>query len=180
MNKKKSPIITSLVFILLGLAARGTHVHAMEAYWYGAAGVAAAETSASAYDDTSSISLHIGNRVNPTTAVEFGYVDIDEFDFGNFADSYVKISGLDISVLWYLPVGQSVNLYSRVGFFLWEFDSFVFGTRISDEEDDSLLFGLGVDLSLGENLGTRLEWTKYFDIANENVYTLGLELYVNF
>ena len=180
MKKKKSLCIASLVFILLGLAAGGNSVHAMEPYWYGAAGAGEAETSASAYEDTSSISIHVGNRVNQTTAVEFGYVDIDEFDFSGFSDSYVKISGIDISVLGLMPIGESLNLFARVGLYLWEFDSFVLGTRISDEEDDSLLFGLGVDVPLGETLGTRLEWTKYFDIADENVYTLGLELYINF
>ncbi len=180
MKNKRPLAATSLALLLVTITIAANPARAFEPYWYVAAGGGAAETSNSNYDDTSSFSIHVGNRVTPGTAIEFGYVDIDDFDFDGFSDSYVKIYGIDISALGLLPIGESVNLFARAGFFLWDFESYFLGSRISDEEDDSLLFGVGVDVPFGETLGARLEWTKYFDIADENVYTLGLELYVNF
>ena len=108
MNKKRSLIVNGLALVLLSIAGAGNPVQAMEPYWYVAAGGGASETSNSNYDDTSSFSIHLGNRVTPSTAIEFGYVDIDDFEFEGFSDSCVKIYGIDISALGLLPIGESV------------------------------------------------------------------------
>ena len=79
-----------------------------------------------------------------------------------------------------VPIGESAYVFARVGLYLWQLDAVLLGNKFAEEEDDSLLFGLGADVPLGNTLGARLEWTKYFDIEDENAYTLTLGLFVNF
>jgi len=178
MNRYRSLIVTSLIAVLLACGGLINSVSAQG--WYGGVSFGDASTSASGFDDSSPTTLYIGNRISNTAAVEFAYVDLDEFDVEGFSDAYIEISGFEVSALGLAQIGESSSIYGKVGLYIWDLDAVAFGVDVGEEDGTSLLFGLGLDIPIGETIGARLERVNYLDIEDEDVDTLNLGLYANF
>lgn len=168
------------MFVVLSFTDLSGTVHAQESHWYGGVSIGDGATSARGFKDSTTTSFYAGNRINESVAVEVMYVDLGEFDVKGLSDSYIEIDGFEVSVLGLAKVGESVDIYGKVGLYLWELDAVAFGNRVNEEDGSSLLFGLGVKVPLGETFGARFEWVIYRDIEDEDVDSLNLGFYVNF
>lgn len=180
MSKNTKTFNASLVFILLSWACFGSTVYAQESYWYGAVSVGKGSTSASGFRDSTTASFYIGNRVSRSAAIEVAYVDLGEFDFKRLSDSHIDVKGFEVSGLGLAKIGDSVDLFGKVGFYLWELDATSLGNKTAEEDDTSILFGFGVKVPLGQTIGARFEWVTYRDIEDEDVDSLNLGLYAKF
>lgn len=111
-----------------------------------------------------------GYRFDENLSVEFAYVDLGEATVvavnGGLTDTYrAAVTGLGLSGIGSLPVGNNFSLFGRFGLILWDSDLQVcfegIGCGSGTESGTDLAFGFGAKLDLARNLGLRAEYTMY-------------------
>lgn len=127
-----------------------------------------------------------GYQFNPNFALEAAFVDLGDVSYSGFftgtpggpvSGGRIQNSGLNLSAVGVVPLGERFVLFGKVGMFLWysEATDVTGGTFFYSEEDGSdLSFGLGASMALGPRVSLRAEWER-FDISNVDVdlVTLG-------
>ena len=124
-----------------------------------------------------------GYQFNRNFALEAAMVDLGDMTYsGTFAGApvtggRVQNSGLNLSAVGVLPLGQSFVVFGKVGMFLWysEATDVTGGAFFYSEEDGAdLSVGLGASIALGQRVSLRAEWER-FDMSNVDVdlVTLG-------
>lgn len=128
-----------------------------------------------------------GYQFNRNFALEAAFVDLGDVSYsGSFTDNMgtvpvtggrIQNSGLNLSAVGVVPLGERFVLFGKVGMFLWysEATDVTGGTAFYSEEDGSdLSLGLGASMALGPRVSLRAEWER-FDISNVDVdlVTLG-------
>jgi OOP family OmpA-OmpF porin len=128
-----------------------------------------------------------GYQFNQNFALEAAFVDLGDVSYnGSFTDSLgtvpvtggrIQNSGLNLSAVGVVPLGQSFVLFGKVGMFLWysEATDVTGGFAFRSEEDGAdLSLGLGASVAIGQRVSLRAEWER-FDLSNTDVdlVTLG-------
>jgi len=124
-----------------------------------------------------------GYQFNQNFALEAAFVDLGDVSYsGSFAGATVtggriQNSGLNLSAVGVVPLGQRFVLFGKVGMFLWysEATDVTGGFRFYSEEDGAdLSVGLGAGVAIGQRVSLRAEWER-FDMSNTDVdlVTLG-------
>jgi len=122
-----------------------------------------------------------GYQLNPNFALEAAFVDLGDVSYsGNFTDGFgtapvtggrIQNSGINLSAVGVVPLGQSFVVFGKVGMFLWysEASDVTGGFRFYSEEDGAdLSLGLGASFALGPRVSLRAEWER-FDMSNTDV-----------
>jgi OOP family OmpA-OmpF porin len=118
-----------------------------------------------------------GYQFNRNFALEAAMVDLGDMTYsGTFAGApvtggRVQNSGLNLSAVGVLPLGQSFVVFGKVGMFLWysEATDVTGGAFFYSEEDGAdLSVGLGASIALGQRVSLRAEWER-FDMSNTDV-----------
>ena len=183
----RTSIAASLFFILLVFSCVNNSVYAQESYWYGGVNTGEASIAEDLYDDSTPTSFYIGKRFNESTAFEFGYLDLGGFesDPDDFLvtpgdiDASADISGIEVSALGLVKIGESVEFFGRAGLYIWDGEE-VINDIDTDDSDLSLLLGLGFNFPIGTIFGARAEYAKYFDIGEEDADAIFVGAYINF
>jgi len=133
------------------------------------------------YNDSTPTSFYIGKRYSESTTFEFSYLDLGGFesDPEESFDASADISGIEVSALGLVKMGESVEFFSKAGLYIWEGDEVINGTDTEDS-DISLLLGLGFNFPIGTTFGARAEYVSYFDIGVEDADAINFGLYINF
>jgi OOP family OmpA-OmpF porin len=124
-----------------------------------------------------------GFQFNQNFALEAALVDLGDVSYsGTFAGASVtggriQNSGLNLSAVGVVPLGQTFVLFGKVGMFLWysEATDVTGGFAFRSEEDGAdLSVGLGASVAIGQKVSLRAEWER-FDMSNVDVdlVTLG-------
>ena len=123
-----------------------------------------------------------GYQFNPNFALEAAFVDLGDMSYsGNFTGTppltgavvggRVQNSGLNLSAVGVVPLGQRFVLFGKVGMFLWHSEaSDVTGgiATFSEADGSDLSLGLGASVALGPRVSLRAEWER-FDLSNVDV-----------
>lgn len=179
-NSKFYLVITSLIVFLLTVSSVTNFAQAQNSDWYGAITAGQGEASADDFDTSSSTSIYLGNRYDKKSAYEFGYIDLGEFDLEGFNDTYVEITGFEISGLGIARIGESSEFFGKFGIFLWESDGEALGNSVDGDDDISLLLGLGANIPFSQSVGLRLELVDYLNVDDEDIINLSIGLFVKF
>ena len=168
----------------LGFVATAT---ALDQDWYAgiAIGQAKVDTldcdldiSCSSDDSDTSLKVYGGYQFNANGAVEFGYVDLGEATI-NGTDSFLgttaasfETDGFNVALTGFLPVSNNIAVTGKFGLFFWNLDvglntSFLGSSSLSEDGSD-LMYGIGVQFGVTEQIAVRAEWERYNDIGNEN------------
>lgn len=124
-----------------------------------------------------------GYQFNPNFALEAALVDLGDVSYsGSFAGAPVtggriQNSGINLSAVGVVPLGERFVVFGKVGMFLWysEASDITGGFLFYSEEDGAdLSVGLGASVALGQRVSLRAEWER-FDMSNTDVdlVTLG-------
>jgi OOP family OmpA-OmpF porin len=131
-----------------------------------------------------------GYQFNPNFALEAALVDLGDVSYSGFftgnppltvsgpvAGGRIQNSGLNLSAVGVVPLGQRFVLFGKVGMFLWYSEATdVTGGVATYSEDDGadLSVGLGASVAIGQKVSLRAEWER-FDMSNVDVdlVTLG-------
>jgi OmpA-OmpF porin, OOP family len=127
-----------------------------------------------------------GYQFNPNFALEAALVDLGDMSYSGFFSGTpsgqvmggrVQNSGLNLSAVGVVPLGQRLVLFGKVGMFMWYSEATdVTGGFATYSEDDGadLSIGLGASVAIGQRVSLRAEWER-FDMSNVDVdlVTLG-------
>lgn len=169
-----------IIAILLMLAT-GTAIAADDGGFYLGAGVGQfnievddfEDLTADDFDgDDTSLKLFAGWRFNPYFAAELAYIDFggpdDTLNVGGIdIDTEVEIAGFAPYLVGTIPLGL-VELFAKVGYYIYDVDVAASGFGQSASESDSdedLVYGAGVGLVLFEHFSARLEY-EIIDISD--------------
>ena len=122
------------------------------------------------------LGYHLNDNISADFGVGFGYMEI-------ISGVDVNVTNIGLGVTGYLPLGDQFSFYGKGGVHFWDIRaSSAFGS-ISDDGTDPYL-GLGAEFLFGENqifsedVGLRVEYTRYFADANDvDTITGGLVVY---
>ena len=118
-----------------------------------------------------------GYQFNPNFALEAALVDLGDVSYsGSFAGATVtggriQNSGLNLSAVGVVPLGQKLVLFGKAGIFMWysEATDVTGGFRFYSEEDGAdLSVGLGASVAIGQRVSLRAEWER-FEMSNVDV-----------
>ena len=121
-----------------------------------------------------------GYQFNPNFALEAAAVDLGDVSYSGFftgtpggtvTGGRVQNSGLNLSAVGVLPLGERFVLFGKAGMFLWysEATDVTGGVAFYSEEDGAdLSLGLGASVALSQRVSLRAEWER-FDMSNVDV-----------
>lgn len=135
--------------------------------------------------------LYAGLPMNESISVEAAWIDqgdasSDYTDWGGGVES-ISSDGIQLSALGRLPLQTGVNLFGRIGFYMWNIDYTDVWTgggqtfNVSDDGMD-LFYGFGVDFMASNNLSIRAEYNIVsLDVSGESVdannFSVGVSLH---
>ena len=125
-----------------------------------------------------------GYMFNRHFGLELAYVDLGEASYsGNFfglpvTGGRVALTGLNVSALGALPIGERFSVFGKIGLFMWEAEASdtTGGVPFSAQQDGTdLAFGVGLGYQFTRNLGVRAEWEMFTtEDADSNLISVGL------
>jgi opacity protein-like surface antigen len=139
-----------------------------------------ADIDESGFDNSTSFSLTGGYKFTDNFAIEVSYIDLGDSDDDIAPVWTVEADGFDFSVVGILPVSEKVDLFAKVGAFMWDatIDEEGFGEIASDDGTD-LSYGLGAAFKLNENFNVSLQY-QMFDLDDTDVSNISLGVGYNF
>jgi hypothetical protein len=182
MFKNDSSNYFFLVIFLVAMIGVSKNAYSEDHGWYGAVEFGEANPSKTSFDESmDSLSIYLGKRISDRSSIELGYIDMGEFDFGDLPDTSIEVTGYELSVVGQTPLGESANLFGKLGLFLWESEGVLLGIDIGELDDGStLMFGGGIDFGFSQSFGGRVSVLQYNDIDDAEIVTLTFGLYANF
>jgi OOP family OmpA-OmpF porin len=165
---KRESVISLAASGLLLVAGHGS---AQAAGYIGAA-FGQSDVDVSGYDEASSWQLFGGVQLTPNFAVEAAYTDLGEFEVSGARNTYIEVSGVEVTAVGQLPLANRVSLFGEAGFFSWDLDATLFGTDAGSDDGTDLTYGVGLKVGLVEALNLQFEYQAYPDISDGDVDTL--------
>lgn len=121
----------------------------------------------------SSWNVYGGYRLNESIGFELGYRRVLSDDMPVFTTKVkTTVAGLQASVLGYLPLGNDVSLFGRLGVNNLKVEASGPGGKASDSETKALV-GLGLDYSFSKAVALRVEYQK--PASDVSVLSAGLK-----
>lgn len=125
---------------------------------------------ASGIDTATSFEVKGGFKFNEYVGLEAAYVDLGDGDFEAPFTGSVSTDGFKASVVGFLPVAETVDLYGKVGLYLWDADFDGGG-----DDDSDISYGIGAAWGVADNLKVNLGYDIYdFEGDEANNVNLGL------
>lgn len=123
----------------------------------------------SGIDTATSLELKGGFKFNEYFGLEAAYVDLGDGDF-EVSPGNMNIDGFKASVVGFLPVGETVDLYGKIGLYTWDADVGGIG-----DDDSDISYGVGVAWGVADNLDVNLGYDIYdFELDEASNVNLGL------
>jgi OOP family OmpA-OmpF porin len=130
-------------------------------------------------DDDTAWKLFAGFKFNPNFAIEAGYGDLGEYEWkDNSADEKINMqfTAFYATFVGWVPVGDSVKLFGRLGYAYWSADLDYKESGFSssgDNDDFDPVVGLGFEYQPAKQIGVRFEWEQFQNVGDETSTTLG-------
>lgn len=148
--------------------------------WYGGIAVGSGEINVSGIDSSSTFSIFAGNNINQNFAVEFGYTDLGEFDIPGWSNTYIAISGLEITAVGKMPVANGTDLFGKIGLYLWDGDAVLFGSTVATDSGSSVTFAFGADFAFTPTISGRIAFQHYGDVWDDDYTNLSFGIISHF
>ena len=149
--------------------------------FYVGIGVGVAQVSEDVFlvdDSSAAYKALLGYELNAHVSLEASFVALDDYEAYNpfVVDTQEAVAdgrGLNAAAVLRLPLGDRFGLNAKVGMLFWDADAEVDGIESSGSD---FSFGLGVNFSVNEALGIRLDFDALnFGDVDANVGTVALE-----
>jgi len=121
-------------------------------------------------EDDSGLKIYGGFNASEQMGYEFAFVDLGEY-VGGAISQY----GLAMDLVGYYPVNESVDIFGKVGLFLWTIEIGFF----SDSGTD-LTYGFGLNFGLTDQVSVRAELENFSDISGGDVSLVSAGLTFSF
>lgn len=155
---KKALVVSSFILLSSAAYAEGGYI---------GASVGQTTLDGLGFDKGDSLSFTGGYRMSRGFAAEVSQVDLGKFEssFGGSAIS-TEVSGLNLSAVGLLPIGDRVDLFGKLGLFMSKTTVNAFGAKGSTD-DTALSYGFGAAAHITRNFTVVLESNIYaVDLTN--------------
>lgn len=136
--------------------------------------------------------IGVGYRFNSTFAVELAYRDMLSISDGATYEDYEYLFDTDVrayqaSVVANYPLNNQMQIFGRLGVGRLDIDSSVYQNSWGEvtreqtsESETKALFGVGVGYSFTDNLGARLEYSRFAKIDDVTLSSVSIGLQYQF
>lgn len=107
-----------------------------------------------------------GYSFHPNLAVEFGYLDLGQFDGEGGLTGSWEATGINVSALGVWPLANQFSLLGKIGATRWDVDNNLGGLSASDNGTD-LSYGIGAQYDFTPQIAGRFEWERFGDVGDE-------------
>ncbi|MEJ2141404.1 MAG: outer membrane beta-barrel protein [Gammaproteobacteria bacterium] len=170
----------TLILALLVMTAISPTVYAAQSSFYGGINIGSGDVDFSGYEDSDTLSIYAGNNLSDQMAIEFGYTDLGEFEVTGFSSAHVEVDGLEVSVVGKMPTGNTLELFGRLGLYMWDAEGVLFGVPVGSDSGTSVTFGVGLDMHFSQNFGGRIAFQHYGDVADADITNVTLGIFTSF
>jgi len=122
------------------------------------------------FDDGGSFAATLGYKVNKNFAVEASYIDLGESENDEdylLHDLTVDGHGFNLSLVGILPIHEKIDIFAKVGAFMWDISLNEAGTgELVTENSTDLSLGLGISANLTDQCSVVFEYQE-FQIEDE-------------
>jgi OOP family OmpA-OmpF porin len=165
-------------------------VHAEDSNFYVGLGYGSTDANSNITNTTGSISLDEGDsgfkifagyQFNKNIAVEGFYADLGSFSLTGDAGETYTLNGqaasflssgksvidsttFGVAAVFSLPITDSFSTYAKLGFHSWDMEGnthLLAAPGLSNEDGTDVMYGLGVNVSLMDNLSLRVEYERF-------------------
>jgi len=161
---------TGMLGIVGGMLLVSGAVNAQGVGYVGAAG-GQSKVDVSGYEKPSSYKVFYGVAFASSGALELAYNNLGRFKVSGMSDTYLDVSGLELTALGRLPLMDRLSLFARAGFYSWNADATLFGTKIGSDSGTDFTFGAGVSIGITDTVHIQLEYQKYNNVTDGNIDT---------
>lgn len=102
--------------------------------------------------------LRLGFPINESVNFEAAWVNQGEGDVDNGGGAKLAADGLQFSVMGLMPTGDNMNLFGRVGLYMWNGELKDAGVFSGTDDGTDIFFGVGLDYSVSDNMDIRVEY----------------------
>lgn len=139
--------------------------------------VGTSDSDQSYLDNGTSFSVTAGYELNENFALEATYIDLGDMDDNMSMGLTRRVDGFIISTVGKVPIAGAIDLFGKVGLFVWDAtaDQDGFGAVFNDDgADASFTFGAALKVTPSFNLLAQFE---QFDIDDEEIqnYSVGAQ-----
>lgn len=145
---------------------------AAEGYIGGALGSTSVEVSG--YNDSDTFKVYGGFRQD-NFGVEGAYINFDRFDVeGTGGTENIIGDGLEVSAIGFLPLGQNVEVFGKLGLLAWSLDANSMGNSFGTDDGTSFAYGAGLQIKPAAQFSLRLEYQGFQDVSGSDLSSLML------
>lgn len=117
-------------------------------------------------DDNDLVEGVVGAFISPYFGIEGSYTYFGEFG-GDIAST--EIDGYGLAAIGRLPITDTLALYIKGGYFMWDADVEV-GELDGDVDGEEPFYGVGLDFQVSDHLNVALEYDRYkFDLSDSSL-----------
>jgi hypothetical protein len=99
---------------------------------------------------------------NVSAAFDAAIVNLGEVTDNQLgAEFALEIDGIDLSVTGYLPITRRLDLFGKLGMYLWDAELSTGGVTLDEDDGSDLSYGLGLAYQTGGQWGAQLEIEGY-------------------
>ena len=160
MKFQKQILIASLLVPLSSFAAA-------QGYIGGAFG--STDVDEPGFDNSDTYKIYGGFRAG-NLGIEGAYINFDGFDVqGSGGTQYVDGDGLEVSGIGFLPLGENVELFGKLGVLAWNLDANTFGSSFGSDDGTSFAYGAGIQFKPAQQVSLRLEYQGFQDVSGSDL-----------
>lgn len=121
--------------------------------------------------------LFAGYQFTPIWGVETFYTDLGEAKAkgtisGNPATAKFDADGFGVAATATWNINEQFSVFGKLGVLRWDVEGKASIANLSATDDDNgtdVMFGIGAGYSFTENLGVRVEWERFNDVADADI-----------
>jgi opacity protein-like surface antigen len=118
---------------------------------------------ANGYENASGYKLFAGVSFSTYGSLDLAYANLGKFNRSGVSDTYFDLDGFELTAMGSYPLSQRVSLFARAGYYSWNLDSVLSGTKFGFDGTDFTL-GAGMRFGISDDIRLHLEYQKYNDI----------------
>jgi OOP family OmpA-OmpF porin len=169
MFKKIALVLLALLFATTSAMAEGFYAGA----GLGVTQIEDEEEGESFKDSPFGWKIYAGYDFNENFAVEGAYLNSGEAEDDVLGEAVkVELTAFVVSAIGLVPVGESAQIFGKIGYYDGEEDITAFGITFSDD-DSGLTAGAGVRFKMSDNVALRADF-DWFDTDIDTVWSLGV------
>ena len=122
-----------------------------------------------------------GYRVNDNFAVEAAYLYLGEAEDDVAPIWEAEVTGFNFSAVGILPVSEQIDLFGKVGMFMWDVEISERGYgKLGSEDGTDLSFGLGAAFNVTHEFSVVAEYQRFNDVADGDLDNFSIGGRLNF